>query len=242
MASCTRKPQSSCLSVARDAGFATALAMAVSLAIGIGATALVLRSETDLRAARVALERTQADYRLDAIQELAEEAVRTDPGDLKSKAFRFANRSAEVALQSEALKVPPSASEVISDGWLASLRLAQPQDFKARLKQASALHPLNLQRLADLDASPTWKTCAADGVSESGQVLHATSATIAQSSVQGLPQTIRLTALEDDGWVDDRIVRLTNDPADPNVVLDRRFYRRTGMPRPCPPPPLREGS
>jgi len=232
MASCTpdpaRKDQG-------DGGFATAFAMAVSLAIAVSAAALVVRAETDLKAARSAFDRTAETYALDAVQEEAALELQAAPQGALPSVSTVSGRRAEVTLQIEAGKIGAANAALVPDEWLASLGVKDPSGLKAKLRAARASGRMSLATLSDLDPSPEWRACAADAISvaEGGgpPVMGADPPSLT------LPASVRLIATFPDGWTDDRIVRLSNDPQNPATVLDRRLYRRIAAAPACPPQP-----
>ena len=232
MARCTLEPQDGA------AGFATALAMTVGLAIGLTATVLLVRSELDLLNARRGLERVEAEYRLDAVQSLAARLVREDSAGMKLHRVDFESTSANVQVEDERGKLLPSASAGLPDAWFTDLGVMTPAVLKDRLGRWRKDRRLSMQALADLDTSAQWKACAAQVISAHGASPSAASA-IRRGALRaaGSIRTVRLRAIADDGWVDDRIVRLTADPSNPVVVLDRRFYRRRGEAMACPAAP-----
>ncbi len=226
------------VSGAGDAGFATALAMSVSLAVSLTATVLLVRNEFDLIHARHRLERTQAEYRLDAIQALAARAFRNDSAGLKLRRIAFEGLSASVRSEAEQAKLLPAAASKLPDSWFVALGVASPEALKGRLRAWPQDRPLLMQALDELDPSPLWRTCAADVISASGSPPGvAAEVRSGELSAAGAAQTLRLTATADDGWIDDRVVRLLSDAANPVLVLDRRFYRRSDAAPTCPSPP-----
>lgn len=222
----------------RERGFATVLAMTVGLAIGLAATVLLVRSELDLAHARRGLERVEAEYRLDAVQTITARTVEGETDGLKLHRIDFEDTSASVAVEAERGKLLPAAAARLPDDWLAALGVAEPAALKARLRLWPKDQPLYMQSLADLDPSPLWKACAAEVISGHGAPPGVAAAVRKGELVSaGKVQTLRLRAVADDGWIDDRVIRLTGDAANPVVVLDRRFYRRLGDEPACPAAP-----
>lgn len=220
-------------SPADEDGFATVAAMAVSLAIGLTASALLIRAAGDLKAARSDLERTEAGYALDAVQTLvAEDLIAKDP-EARHRRIDWGGISASVRIEDEAGKLRPKAAAGLPESWFTSLGVQSAEPIKAILTKRDPRAPLTLEALADLDSNPLWKACAAGAISEAGGA----SAMAGTLDPKRLPRTVRLTAEGEGGWVEDRIVRLTADPAAPILVLDRRLYKRRGEPLSCPPVP-----
>lgn len=218
-----------------EAGFATALAMTTSLAIGLAATALLLRCQLDVINARHGLERVEAEYRLDAVQQLAARVFGAKADGIKLHRIVFEDTSASVTAEVEAAKLEPRAASKLADGWLEDLGVANPAALKARLAAWADDQPLSMQVLADLDPSPAWKACAASVISANGSPPGAARAyRDGRMTAAGSAGVLRLRAVGDEGWVDDRVVRLSGDAANPVVVLDRRFYRRGGEAPACP--------
>jgi hypothetical protein len=212
--------------------------MTVGLAIGLTATVLLVRSELDLLHARRGLERAEAEYRLDAIQQLAVRAELGDTDALKLRRIDFEDTSASVEIEAERGKLLPPGAARLPDDWFAALDVASPAALKAQLRGWPKGRPLFMQALADLDPSPLWKACAAQVISAHGAPPGVAAAVRKGELVAaGGVRTLRLRAVADDGWVDDRVVRLSGDAANPVVVLDRRFYRRHGDALACPAAP-----
>jgi hypothetical protein len=102
----------------------------------------------------------------------------------------------------------------------------------------------SLRRIAFADKAATVRVQAWDGkrrpIGACGDAAgdgDKAPAMTGQTAPPALPRTVRLIAAGDDGWTEDRIVRLTGDPANPVLVLDRRLLRRADLPPRCPPPP-----
>ena len=223
-----------------DEGFATALAMSVSLAISLTAAALLVRAEVDLRIARQALDRSRAEYKLDALQAVAATDLAKD-ADARPATVSFSGTEGAVHVEEEAAKLLPASAAALPESWLAGLGVKNPKSLKDQLIQWPAAKALTLADLASLDPSPLWRACAASFISERGRSSNQSTAVVSGAQIAGA-KLLRLTVSLSGSYVDDRIVRLTADAAEPAVVLDRHFYRQSAAPPPCPAPPDLEGN
>jgi hypothetical protein len=221
-----------------DAGFATAMAMAVSLSISIGVSALLVRIEGDLIAERRALERTAAEYRLDAVQRLAALAMRSDLDGPRQRQVEFDGMVAKVRIEVEREKLASRNAAALPESWLRELGVRDPAAVKAAMAALPSGGALGLQSLAALSDSPLWKACAADALSTNGAPPGAVAAnSVGATTKVQLPQVVRLTVSTADGWREDRVVRLSQDNANPAVVLDRMIARARSAVPSCPPLP-----
>ena len=211
-------------------------AIGVCLALSLTMTAVVLNAGTGLNAARRAYDRSQAEYALDADQALYANALALDPTRIDAEA-PSATSGVMQSAEREAPKRSPGAAGAIPGAWLKSLGVRHPEVLKSALAGlANSPTSPTMTVIAAADPSPLWKRCAEEGVSPDG-AAKASAAPIEGASPAGLPLIVRLLARSPAGWQDDRIVRLTSDPANRVVILDRRFSRTMGPVQPCPSAP-----
>lgn len=221
-----------------DAGYATPLALVVSLALALVATAMVARSTLMLRQARADLSRSQAEHALDGAQlEAAATVVRAGAG----AAFRWALSTdlgwTEALAESEAEKLGLAAAADLPEATLARFGVADPAALKARLAAAAAAAPE--VDVADLDEAPLWRACGPSLVSPFGaKAAFAPPAYAVPSLGQEDPAwrvgevwRMRITSAE--GWRDERLVRFTGDARRPAAVVARRLTRTDGGERSC---------
>ena len=216
-----------------DSGYASAAALAVSLAVAILAAALVLRGVSALKLARADFRRTQAEYALAGAQALAATRLLTGsrPGRL---AWSFgALDSGDIAMlaEAEAPKLKLASAAALEDKMLARLGADDPREVRERLATLDA-GTATPDEIVAADPGAAWRACAASAVSPWGLAdrLHLAPAT-APGAVEGgasTGQVWRVRATTGDGWVDERIVRLIGRVERPSAVIWRRFGRGAG--------------
>lgn len=228
-----------CSSTERDAGYVTTVGAALAFVFALGATVLVARSGIELQAARADLRRTQDEYRLDGLHREAIAALLNDPAAQRLN-WRLATPygPAEVLAESEARKLAlASAEQGLDDGTLARLGVTAPQDLRERIKAAARPGASALRVVPALDAAPSWRRCALSLVSPYGAASRIEPLIGGPPVVGAQPNwrvgelwRIRVVAL---GWADERIVRLTGDPAAPAATVERVLSRANEEPASC---------
>lgn len=221
-----------------DAGYATPLALVVSLALALVAVGMVARSTMMLRQARADLARSQAEHALDGAQlEAAATVIRAGAGS----AFRWALSTdlgwTEALAESEAEKLDFAAAAALPETTLARFGVADAAALKARLAAAAEAAPD--VDVVDLDASPLWRACGPSLVSPFGARSVFARPAYAEPSVGredpawrvGEVWRVRITSAE--GWRDERFVRFTGDARRPVAVVARRLTRTDGGERSC---------
>ena len=221
----------------RDGGYATASAITVAMAIALTATALTALATAELKGARGGLTRLQAEYALAGDQQAAAVTVLET-----SKAVRLrwteAGEAAtvEVLAEPELAKVGYKAAAALDDSKLARLGVQDPAALRERLT-AELADPEDRRPVAELDAAPLWRACAASLVSRwgAGGALAFAKADKPDGRRFSwrLAEVWRLRIARPDGWTDDRIVRFTGDPLRPAAVVRRRFSREGEADRQC---------
>lgn len=219
-----------------DAGYATAAAMAVSLAIGLIATAVAGRSIAELRLARAELRRTEADYALAGAQALAAAAI-VSSGQTPPFRWRLDTGDAQVSAlaEPEGSKLSLAAAAHLDDAVLGRFGVRDPAGLRRKLKAASN-QPLEGD-IGLLDAAALWRRCASTFISPFGSASGPMVPSYRSPDAGEHPASWRIAEIwrvsvsRPDGWRDDRIVRLTGDPGRPAAVIVRRFDRRASQDR-----------
>ena len=214
----------------RDGGYATAAALAVSLAVAILAAALVLRGVSVLKLARADLRRSQAEYALSGAQALV--ATGLVKG---ARSARLAwsiggldDRDIAVLAEAEAPKLRLAEAMMLDDKALALLGADDPAGARARLTALDA-KTATPDAITAADGGATWRACATSAISPWG-AADALNLAPVQALDPGLDgaragQVWRVRATTKDGWTDERIVRLIGRAQKPSAVIWRRFER-----------------
>ncbi len=214
----------------RDGGYASAAALAVSLAVAILAAALVVRGVSALKLTRADLRRSQAQYALSGAQALA--ATRLVNG-ARSERLAWSiesldDRGVAVLAEAEAPKLRLAAGARLDDKALALLGADDPAGARARLAVLDA-ETATPDGIAAADVGATWRACATSAISPWGVAEALSLATVqAPGQDQDGPRTgqvWRVRAATADGWTDERIVRLIGRVEKPAAVIWRRFGR-----------------
>jgi hypothetical protein len=222
-------------------GYATPMALVISLAIALVATAVTARALTTLRLSRADLDRVRAESRLDGAQlsaslvVLAQTTSQRLSWDMQADAEPY-----EVIAEPEAVKLNAAALSITEDAALQALGAADPDRVRDQLKRASSISTLSEDDLALADPSPVWRGCAGSIISSYGR---ADKAFVPRAVAPAFPTDLtegsrageiwRIRVADQRGWTDERIVRLTGQADHPTVILDRRFYRRAKGGDPC---------
>lgn len=222
-----------CSSTEGEAGYATAAATVVSLALAVVAAAAVQSSTSALRLARAELERTRIEYELSGASLRAiSSAAATGGAKRLSWSFPAQSGSVRALAEPQATKLPlAKAAGSISATLFDDLRVVSPDKLRSRLQIMALNSGGELAALPDADASPQWRRCAASLISRYGQAQKAALTRTEPPQPgrafwrAGEVWRVRVSSA---GWVDDRIVRITGDPAHPAAVIERRFYRGEG--------------
>jgi len=211
-----------------DGGFATAAAMVIALAISIIAAALVLRSVTALRLAKQDLHRLQAEYRLAGAQLVAASTVSVRQATQPYE-WRLVDPAAVMArAEPEIQKLGFDTAAGADEQFFAAFEVADIPDLRKRLREARVRKVVDVD---ELDAAPLWRGCASRFVSRYGD---AEAPVFSQSTAEpGSPDKPTLRANEiwrvevqdEEGWIDERIVRLTGSPDRPASVINRKFFK-----------------
>jgi hypothetical protein len=213
-----------------DAGFATPAAAVVSLALAMVATAVTTGGVMQLRLAHADLARAQVESTLDGEQQ---RGVLVLLGGGPPARFRWASSTGDgvqMLAEPEAAKLSVGSASGIDDTTLSKLAVTDAEALRSRLKSLSAsAQPEDIEAE---DFAPLWRACARSLVSPLGSATQ-TPRLRSQSPKTGLQawriaEVWRMRATSADGWVDDRLVRFTGDPARPAAIVERRLYRSNG--------------
>lgn len=221
-----------------DGGYATAAALTVSLAVAILAAALVMRGLVALKLARADFRRSQAEYALSGAQTLAVGRLlnSSGPGRLAWSVGGLDPQGVSLLAEAEAPKLRLAAAGDLDDKTLAALGAADPAAARLRLTglEAASATP---DQIRAADAGRGWRACAASAISPWG---------MAQAVSLGAPrepnqepggaragQVWRVRATTQDGWTDERIVRLIGRAEKPDAIIWRRFGRGAGKGETC---------
>ncbi|WP_165189871.1 hypothetical protein [Caulobacter soli] len=216
-----------------DGGYATAAALAVSLAIAILAAALVMRGVAALKLARADYRRSQAEYALSGAQMLAATKLLngSGPGRLAWSVGGLDVREVSLLAEAEAPKLRLALASDLDDKTLIGLGAVDPGGARQRLAglEAKTAAPDQIQAADD---GRGWRACAASAISPWGAAkvvsLGGTRQPVEEPGGARAGQVWRIRASTEDGWMDERIVRLIGRAEKPSAVIWRRFGRGVG--------------
>lgn len=216
-----------------NAGYATAAALTVSLAVAIVAAALVMRGVAAVKLARADYRRSQAEYALSGAQVLAVARLLNSSGSGRL-AWRVDGLDAQgVALlaEPEAAKLALAASGDLDDRTLAALGATEPVEARLRLARLEAASATP-DEIEAADGGGAWRHCAASAISPWGRAqiltLGGTREPDQEPGGARAGQVWRVRASTHDGWTDERIVRLIGRAQSPSAIIWRRFGRGAG--------------
>lgn len=213
-----------------DGGYASAAALAISLAVAILAAGLVMRGVGMLRLARADFRRTQAEYALSGAQTLAVTRLLSGsgPGRLAWRVGGLDSGGITMLAEAEAPKLRLAAVADLDDKALAQLDPSDPAKARVRLigLDVAIATPDEIEAA---DAGLTWRACAVSAISPWGAAsalrLEPTRSPDREPGGARAGQVWRIAATTEDGWTDERIVRLIGRAERPGAVIWRRFGR-----------------
>ena len=216
-----------------DAGYATAAALTVSLAIAILAAALVARGVAILRLARADYRRSQAEYALSGAHVLAAERLlnSSGAGRLAWSIGGLDPQGVSLLAEPEAPKLALAAAGGLDDKTLVALGASDPGAARLRLAglEATSASPGEIEAA---DGGGAWRACAASAISPWGMSpvvrLAAPREPDQEAGGARAGQIWRVRASTQDGWTDERIVRLIGRAQSPSTMIWRRFRRSAG--------------
>jgi hypothetical protein len=216
-----------------DGGYATAAALAVSLAVAILAAALVMRGVAALKLARADFRRSQAEYALSGAQALAVARLlnSSSSGRLAWSVDGLDTQGVSVLAEAEAPKLRLAAAGDLDDKTLAALGAVDPGEARLRLTglEAATATP---DQVEAADGGRAWRACAASVISPWGAARAVSLGPVREPDQEPggarVGQIWRVRAATEDGWTDERIVRLVARAESPGAVIWRRFERGAG--------------
>ncbi|KQY96872.1 hypothetical protein ASD21_22955 [Caulobacter sp. Root1455] len=216
-----------------DGGYATAAALSVSLAVAILAAALVMRGVAALKLARADFRRSQAEYALSGAQALAVTRLlkSSSSGRLAWSAGGLDPRGMSLLAEPEAPKLALAAAAELDDKALTALGAADPDQARLRLAglEAASATPDQVQAA---DEASDWRVCAVSAISPWGLAQAVSLGPIREPDQEPgaarAGQVWRIVARTEDGWTDERIVRLIGRAETPGAIIWRRFGRGAG--------------
>jgi hypothetical protein len=212
-----------------DAGYATGVALAISLSIGVVVTAVMGASVASLKRARGDLERTKVEYALAGAQVRAIDAL------VKSKQtgrLRWTLSSdvggVEALAEPEAPKLKLADAANLDEGSLVKLGVRDTARARDRMRILS-VSKTRAKAISEVDGAPLWRACARSLISPFGAATELSLADANEPSPGGVSwrmgEVWRLKVVTTSGWVEERVVRFTGDPDRPAAVVERQFYR-----------------
>lgn len=217
-ACCSREP--------REAGYATAAAALVSLALAVVAAAVSAMALTGVRTARSEFERIRVAALLDGGQLLAALRI-TDNGSPGRLRWQESTPDGVFMILAEPEAAKLDAAKAFSNlDLLRRLGSSDPAATARKLAdQAKSTRP---EPIATLEAANLWRACAGSLLSYNGRAERPVLTAAAQPA-QGVmgPRggAVWRVRVSTAGYVDERLVRMTGDAARPALVMDRRFGR-----------------
>ncbi len=216
-------------------GYATASAIAVSMALAMIASAVAGLSGAELKDARADLARVRIESDLDAAQALAAIAVlKSDQKTRLRWSLITQNVEVDVLAEPEATKAGYDQAAKLTGAEFARLGVEDMAALRDRLGGAAAEHQASPR---ELDSSVLWQTCAPSMISRFGQ---AEALGLVKAETPNTRRfdwragdVWRIRVASPDGWSDDRLVRFTGDTLHPAAIIERRFSRAGTADRQC---------
>jgi hypothetical protein len=227
-----------CCAEPSDAGYASGAAIAVSLAMAMVATGLMVRAVADLKRARADHARTQARYALDGAHLLAARRM-ADGMDPRRAAWSLSvpgAGSVGVLAEPESAKLGLEAAGQADPGLLSALGAREAVAASVALGRLSAA-TATPKDVEAADAGPVWRACAPSVISPWGLAqapsLPRAGPPTSNTGVMRRGEVWRVVATTSEGWRDERIVRLVGRPERPATVIWRRISRRSDKDQGC---------
>jgi hypothetical protein len=197
-----------------------------------------MRGIVALKLARADFRRSQAEYALSGAQALAAARILNSSGSgrLAWSIGGIDPQGISVLAEAEAPKLRLTAAGDLDDKTLTALGAVDPQQVRLRLTalEAASATPDQIQAADRADA---WRRCAASAISPWGSAqtvsLGATREPNQEPGGARAGQVWRVRAATQDGWTDERIVRLIARAQRPSAVIWRRFARGAGKGMTC---------
>lgn len=216
-----------------EAGYITVAATLISLTMAIVVSAILVLALTELRRAKADLERVQVAALLDGGQLVAALTIfsNVQPGRLR---WSESTSIGTFEILAEPERGKGAVANLADESLLARLGAADPAATSAWLRaEAAKSHPAPIEAAVN---TPIWRNCAASMLSYFGREpspkLSAAAAPNRQSRAGRAGEVWRVR-VGINGWVDDRLVRMTGADRPPTFTISRSFYKgRTGG-EPC---------
>jgi hypothetical protein len=200
-------------------------------------TAVMVRSGAELSRARADLERTKAEYALDGAAATAEIALlQSRPAERYAWTLSNSLGTFQILAEAEAPKLGLKVANALDESLVSSLGVTDRAGLQSRLA-ALADRRAPGPEIAGADLAAGWKACGRSLVSPWGLQSAAHLARSVEPDLAGdsprLGEVWRIRSISARGFTDDRIVRLTGDPAHPAAVVERRLYRSSDKGETC---------
>jgi hypothetical protein len=216
-----------------DAGYITVAATLISLTIATVVSAILVLSLTELRRAKADLERVQVAALLDGGQLVAALTIfsNVQPGRLR---WRESTSIGAFDILAEPERSKGAAGNLVDVSLLARLGAPDPAAAAAWLRgEAAKSHPAPIEEAAK---APLWRNCAASMLSYFGREPApklAAAAVPNRQSQAGRAGEVWRVRVGINGWVDDRLVRMTGADRPPAITISRSFYKGQSGGEPC---------
>lgn len=216
-----------------DAGYITAAAALISLTIAVTVSAILILSLTELRSAKADLERVRTAALLDGGQLVAALTIfsNVQPGRLR---WSEATSIGTFDILAEPERPKAGVTTLADVSVLARLGATNPTATTNWLRnEAAGSHPAPI---SDAATTALWKACAPSMVSYFGREtvprLGAANAPTRQGR-SGRAGDVWRVRVAINGWVDDRLVRMTGADRPPAITISRSFHRGRSGGEPC---------
>lgn len=215
-----------------DAGYATAAASSVCLALAVTVTAFMTYAASEARAAKRGLRQVQTEALLQGGHVLAVVAV-LDNATAGRLRWTDSDGSTAFEILAEPERDKLDAKSAATD-MVRQLGAADPVKVSSIIQ--SGISTRNPVALPEVDSSEAWRRCANSVLSYYGEAKK-----IALSPANAADQTglkphvgeVWRIRVSTNGWADDRVVRLTGNGQRPTNLISRSFYRSSVKGEPC---------
>lgn len=214
-----------------EAGYATAAAALIALALALVAAAVVNAGAANLKLARSDLRDAEREMALNSAQSMALPTLLVQAsGPRLSWTIPSQSGPVEVLAERERQKLSVEAMIALPDDVFHRLGVVDPERLRNRLRALASPSGSGATAMADLDPAPQWRGCAPSLISPHGR-----GAALAFPAAQPPTPTLtpspagevwRVRASSKQGWVEERIIRLTGDARRPSAIIERRYGRQ----------------
>ena len=219
-----------------ERGYATASAIAISMALAMVASAVTGLSAAELESARGGLARLASEAELEGAQNAAVTAVLSSGQSTRLRwSLPTGLGAVDVLAEPEALKTSYADAAKATDAQLARMGVGDPGPLRGRL--AADVDPTDITPTRDLDASTIWRICAPSRISRFGETklgaLGPAQTPDGRRFSWRAGDVWRIRVASSDGWSDDRLVRFSGDAIHPAAIVERRLSRQGTADRQC---------